>query len=328
MTTSDVQQFQRDGYFIDRGAFSHDDLEQLRPLAESVQRYARERLPDGTRYWFGNKGQRREMMDRLGLDTAQIDAAQAADGDDPKARKAAFQAAWEGVPDNVRGDATWGVNEITRPEMFHPELVNVLGLPRVREAMDALLDEPRAWGIKMLWTPKVVGYDLGWHRDQMKPELYDYAHTKPARQDHVQFNAALEEDRCFLVVPGSHRRPLSTEEWRALREDATAELTGQVVAELEPGDILYMDAHALHRGRSALGEQRLTLHYSCQAQWVPLRPWGDPEHFDWITSDAFLNQISPTTRPVYERLRTAERTDDAMAYLKQAAQQAGWRPAA
>ena len=328
MTPSDASQFRRDGYFIDRGAFSADDLARLRPLAEEIQLQTREELPDGTRYWFGKRGQRLELMEELGLDTAQIEAAQAADGADPAAGKAAWRAAWASVPDTIRGDASWGVNEITRPDMFHPDLVDVLGLPRVLEALDAILDQPRAWGIKMLWTPKVVGYDLGWHRDQMKEELYDFAHTKPARQDHVQFNAALNEDRCFLVVPGSHRRPLTQDEWHAVREEKTAELPNQVVAELDPGDILYMDAHALHRGRSALGEDRLTLHYSCQAQWVDLRPWGDPDHFDWITSDTFLDQLAPSTRPIYERLKTAQRTDDAMAFLKDAARQAGWRPAA
>ncbi len=218
------------------------------------------------------------------------------------------------------------MNEITRPSLFEPDLVNVFAHARVRHALHALLGpEPRAWGIKVLWTPKVVGYDLHWHRDQVDLPLYDGIHHKPEAQDHVQFNAALNFDDCFLVVPGSHRRPLTEGEWHALRHDKTADLPGQVVAALEPGDILYMDAHTLHRGRSGIEGERLTLHYSAQAQWVPLKEWGTPEDFAWITSDAFLRRIAPEARPLYERLRWAQRTEEAMGFAIAAAEANGWR---
>jgi hypothetical protein len=285
--------FQRDGFYIDRAVFTADELAALRRHAREIQRIAREQLPDGVRYWFG-RGRR---------------------SDD--------------CPREERSRASWGINEITRPSLVRPAIVDVLGHPRVDAIMQALLDQPRAWGLKILWTPKLVGYDLGWHRDQMKAALYDYVHYKPAAQDHVQFNAALNQDRCFLVVPGSHRRPLTAIEWRALREQPNAALPGEVVAELAPGDILYMDAHTLHRGRSAVEEDRLTLHYSAQAQWVPLFPWGRPEDFAFIQSDAFIQQLTPTARPYYERLRTAVRTDEPMGFLKEAARAQGWKqPAA
>jgi hypothetical protein len=37
MTDAETEQFRCDGYFIDRGVFSPDDLETLRPLARRVQ---------------------------------------------------------------------------------------------------------------------------------------------------------------------------------------------------------------------------------------------------------------------------------------------------
>jgi len=290
MTPQDVEQFKRDGYFIDRGAFSPDDLARLKPIAEGLKQKSIENQVPGMRYWYHNRAKGQE------------------------------------IPEADRGRATWGVNEITRRALFEPELVNVFALPRVDHACNALLDQPRAWGIKMLWTPKIIGYNLGWHRDQMREELYDYAQYKPAEQDHIQFNAALNEDHCFLVVPGSHRRSLTQEEWHALHNDKTAELPGEVVADLAPGDILFMDAHALHRGRCGTETDRLTLHYSCQAQWVPLYPWGTDEDFGFITSDEFLEQIHPKARPYYERLRTAQRTTESMSFLKAAAAAHGWTP--
>jgi len=251
-------------------------------------------LIPGVRYWFGGRG----------------------DGNAEKRENA--------TPEERRL-ASWGVNEITRPELLDIELVNVFAHPRVYDVMNGILDQPRAWGIKMLWSPKLVGYDLGWHRDQMPAEFYDWIQYKPEPCDHVQFNGALNEDQCFLVVPGSHRRALTEEEWHVLREGpSNSDLPGQVLAELEPGDILYMDAHALHRGRSAITENRLTLHYSAQAQWTALKPWGQPEHFEFITSDAFIEQLHPKAQEYYVRLRTAARTEKAIDFAYEAASEHGY----
>lgn len=294
LTQQDVQQFQKDGYFIARGVFSGDELARLRELAEAIQAKTRQNLYPGTRYWFGKSGRGGEKPDR-----------------------AAY-------PPEQQGLATWGVNELPRRELFEPELVNVWAHPKINAAMNALLDEPRAWGIKMLWAPKLVPYDLGWHRDQVPHALYDWVHHKPIRQDHIQFNAALNTDHSFLVVPGSHRRPLTEQEWAAVRK--TDELPGQVVAALGPGDIVFMDAHAYHRGRCSVESDRLTLHYSAQSQWVPLKPWGHEGHMDWLMSDEFISQLAPDAQPYYTRLRTAERTDEAMGFVYEAAKAAGWEP--
>ncbi len=283
LTPSNVEQFLRDGFFIDRGAFTPAECDVLRHSARQVQEKTRNTLPSGTRFWFG--------------------------GADNRAS----------IPEDLRPLATWGVNEITRPELFDPALVNVFAHPNVHQAMHALLGpEPRAWGIKLLWTPKVVGYDLEWHRD-LESALYDVVHRKPAAQDHVQFNSALNFDDCFLVVPGSHRRPLTEREWEAVRYNPTASLSGEVTTALQPGDILYMDAHTLHRGRSSTQGDRLTLHYSAQAQWVPLKAWGTPEHFAWITSGSFRESLLPYARPLYERLQTAARSEDAAEHIRKAA---------
>jgi hypothetical protein len=282
-------EFLRDGFWIDRSAFDAAELARYRAAARRVQAKTRQHLYPGTRFWFGNSQNR----DR--------------------------------IPAEQRAGATWSVNEITRPELFEPELVNVFAHPRVDGVVRALLgDEPRAWGIKLLWTPKLVAYDLPWHRDQMEPEFYDWIQYKPAAPDHVQFNAALHDDDCFLVIPGSHRRALTAAEWHAVRHDKRAELPGQVRVTLQPGDILYMDAHTLHRGRSAVTGDRLTLHYSAQASWVPLKPWAGPAEFAWLTAEEFLAALEPVARGYYERLRTAERTDDVLAFARAGARAQGW----
>lgn len=238
------------------------------------------------------------------------------------------------LPDGVRyvdkmhqdADHSWGVNEITRPGWFDPVLVNAIAAPALLGALHDLLGAPRAWGQKMLWAPRGAEYKLHWHRDI--DHKYDALMPfKDDRNDHVQFNGALEEDDSFVVVPKSHRRPILPEEIEALGAEHRGDLPGQVRVHLRPGDVVMMDAHALHRGSARAGAPRLSLHFSFQADWVPLRPWGTPSDFAWIQSDAFIEQLHEDVRPMYLRLRDAERlgeADNHMAWLEQQASSNGF----
>lgn len=284
MTEQDCQFFSENGYCILRNAFDAQELNILRERAGLIRDRVRKHPIKGTRFF--------------------------------------------GVPDHIvddgdKGPYTWGVNEITRPELFDPALINALGSEKVDDVLTGVIEEPRAWGLKILWAPQKADYDLIWHRD-VADKLEPVIPYKDPRNDHVQFNAALEFDDSFIVIPKSHRRPLTEQEF-AVRRTGTDELPGQVRVVLNPGDIVFMDAHAYHRGQAPAGAPRLSLHFSVQAQWVPLKPWGEAEHFAWITSDEFIAQLNPRLRPYYERLKTAERIDDAMGWLIQRAKEHGWQ---
>lgn len=275
--------FSENGYYILREAFDANELQVLRDRARAIQERVRNEPMKGTRFF--------------------------------------------GVPDNVTNDAakgpyTWGVNEITRPELFDANLINALGSEKVDDVLTGVIEEPRAWGLKILWAPQKADYDLIWHRD-VNDKLEPVIPYKDPRNDHVQFNAALEYDDSFIVIPKSHRRPLNADEL-AMRRTGTGVLPGQLQVELNPGDIVFMDAHAYHRGQAPAGAPRLSLHFSVQAQWVPLKPWGEAAHFEWITSDEFIGQLNPRLQPYYERLKTAKTTDDAMGWLIERARAHGW----
>ena len=181
--------------------------------------------------------------------------------------------------------------------------------------IEGLLAQPRAWGMKLLWAPRAIDYRLHWHRDIGWEHEADLA-AKPAAQDHVQINLALEPDDAFVAVPGSHRRAATAAERAAIAADPFSPLPGAERIRLAPGDALIMDAHALHRGDAAAGAPRLTLHHSLQAQWVPLTPWGDPDDFAWISSPEFADTLPATLRPCYARLATAERAAVATDWLR------------
>lgn len=284
-----AQAFRRDGHTVLSGVFDGALLEELRSLALEVKEKALSECAPGLRYWE----------------------------DGSKSRHGLTQ------PDRFR-EHSWGVNEITRPSLFFPSLINVIGMPRIDALMEAILGPYRAWGQKMLWAPEVGHYDLHWHRD-CNHELDELMPYQGPLNNHVQFNAALEDDSSFIVVPGSNRRPISEEEAQALATDLRGPLPGEKRIHLKAGDIVFMDAHSLHRGEAPEGSSRLSLHFSFQANWVPLRPWGEEEHFARIQSEAFLSQLNPATRKCYDALRHCTTTDaPTHQWIVDRAQAEGW----
>jgi len=285
-----ARSFHRDGFLVLRGAFRGDRLVELRDHALALKDRVQADPVEGMRYWYGGSVKREKI---------------------PSAADAARY--------------SWGINEITRPGLFDPMLIDAIGTEPLLAVLETVLEAPRAWGQKLLWAPKTTHYDLHWHRDtdHRFDALMPY---KPAANDHVQFNGALEPDDSFMVVPGSHRRAITDRERGILHGDNRGELPGQIRVSLEPGDVVLMDAHAVHRGSCPPGSPRLSLHYSFQAQWVPLKPWGC---HDWHCSEEFIGSLDPRVRPCYDRLRTAERiaadADSNLSWLLPHAERKGWR---
>ena len=280
--------FTRNGYLVLRAAFLGQELNRLRIEAQQLREQVLAQNVSGIRYWWGDKSQK-------------------------QAKNLGEQAQW-----------SWGVNEVTRQSLFRPALIDVLGHAAIDQVLNGLLQEPRAWGLKVLWAPQRSHYQLGWHQD-LAGCAGALAAWKPSANDHVQFNLALNDDASFMLIPGSHRRTLAPDVQSAIANDRTVELPSQLRVHLAAGDVVFMDAHAWHRGECPPGAARLSLHYSCQAQWVPLAPWGRAEDFAWICSQAFRDALSPRTRPYYERLSSAVREVDQLGWLKRAALQAGYR---
>lgn len=285
LSAGDRATFHRDGVLVLRQAFDAATVARLHQRADSIRQAAEASLARGIRFAPG-----------VEADAGRHDA-----------------------------DHTWGVNEITRPGFFDPQLIDAIAEPAIAGAMESLLGTPRAWGQKLLWAPRACDYVLNWHRDT-SDQMDSLMPYKPEANDHVQFNAALAWDPSFRVVPGSHRRALTEDEWTALRTDPYGPMPGQVHLPLEPGDILLMDAHALHRGEVPAGDPRLTLHFSFQAQWVPLKPWGEPDDFAWICSDEFRATLRPAAQAPYRRLIEAERASGQYDWLVDHARSQGWSP--
>lgn len=150
-----------------------------------------------------------------------------------------------------------------------------------------------------------------WHRD-LSPRWI--APLKGLQQDflanaafsQVQWNIALYDDDVLWVVPGSHRRPNTPEEDRALRANDRAPVPGGVPVDLKAGDgVVYINLN-LHWGSNYTPKMRRTLHCVYRSFHGPLLPYY--RFCDWNLD--FTRHLPPSARDTFarwERWQTEER---------------------
>jgi hypothetical protein len=197
-------------------------------------------------------------------------------------------------------DDIWGIDHLFHPDLREPTLVDVLGNPGILGALeDALGPNLRYHLATLLVDPLERRYRPAWRRDT-EPDPPDGAQSAHlARwQEHLQFNAALVEDACLYILPGTHTTPLPSEQAERLREDPYAEIPGQVCARLATGDVLFYNANLLHRDACAPGRLRRTLHYAVVSTRQPVQP-AAPQ--PWLAEPDFLGSLTPRLRSLFDR---------------------------
>ncbi|KAK0524955.1 hypothetical protein OC834_005338 [Tilletia horrida] len=193
----------------------------------------------------------------------------------------------------------WGVQHLMSPALPHSRLFTSFYASRVLDVSSALLGVPLSQMqlelFNLLINPTQHAFALGWHRDDIKPSISteeerrvlvaDQARAGAAKDGGgIQWNAALYDDACLFVVPGTHRRvrteqerkanatppppptpipqgkELSTQEKEAL--DGAWELdpptTQRVV--LKAGQSAFYSQRILHRASYLPNQIRATLH--------------------------------------------------------------------
>lgn len=173
-------------------------------------------------------------------------------------------------PKNFSPDI-WGVSGLLHPELGQMSLPfqKLYSDPKLLDIAGDILQTPHD-GLtmelfNMLINP-LTDFDLDWHRDYIRPEATPEEEAEQLLQDPyagTQFNLALTEDKCLIVVPGSHKR-IRTEEERAKTTDESRKehISGEIFVELHPGDIVFYNSNILHRATYSAANLRLTLHGS------------------------------------------------------------------
>ncbi|MGW4790868.1 phytanoyl-CoA dioxygenase family protein [Nonomuraea sp. NPDC004297] len=202
----------------------------------------------------------------------------------------------------VQGNVdTWGVNNIFSPELYEPALAAAFDNPRFMALPHRVLGSRlRFWSAHTLWSPTRVDYELNWHKDNHETDHYDPA----GRPLHVQFNVCLTDDSSFRALPGSHRRPATSQERKVIESFGTGSMPGEVVVHCLPGDVIYMNYHMIHRGSCSATTHRRTLHMNVQAQDEPT---GGQTSYGYMRDPEFLAKVEPTLQTL---MRNAIEWDD------------------
>lgn len=187
----------------------------------------------------------------------------------------------------ARFEDTWGVSNIFVPELYEPALASIFGHPRFMAPIHRILgSDLRFWSAHGLWSPEKVDYELNWHKDNYETDYY----LTSGRPTHVQFNVCLTDDSSFRVIPGSHRRPISDSEREAIESKWTGQMPGEVAVRCEPGDVVYFNHHAIHRGTCSAKETRRTLHMRLQRRDEPT---GGGTSLGYMREQRFIEMVEP-----------------------------------
>ena len=142
--------------------------------------------------------------------------------------------------------------------------------------VSSLLDGDLRLGSILIFTnPYHEDYGFGWHRDFGKnvrngneeEELEVLNRPQKSQKWHL----ALLMNECLQIVPGSQKRYRTKHEHRCLTETRHDDIPGQLTVRLEPGQAVFWNGNALHRGVMRKDVERLTV----AASWV--RHCGDDE---------------------------------------------------
>lgn len=134
----------------------------------------------------------------------------------------------------------------------------------IKELLNCTEDQLQLELFNLLINPIRTPYELAWHRDAIPLETTEQLEAELLKIPHFgcQWNTALYEDDCLIVVPGSHHRPRTNEERKMIDENLNCVLPNQLIVRLKPGETVFYNNNILHRAVYQLDtiKKRRTLH--------------------------------------------------------------------
>ncbi|KAF3916587.1 hypothetical protein ABW20_dc0103054 [Dactylellina cionopaga] len=154
------------------------------------------------------------------------------------------------------------------PDLNLPIFKQIYTNPNLLSTACAILAVPSPSSLQLelfnlLINPHTTPFSLPYHRDTIPaatpPEEEAKLLTRP--RTGTQYNLALYDDACLIVVPGSHKRPKTTEDAEALAQDDKSPLKDEIKVILKPNQAVFYENDILHRADyNTL--KRVTLHGS------------------------------------------------------------------
>ncbi|KAI4723158.1 phytanoyl-CoA dioxygenase family protein, partial [Aureobasidium sp. EXF-10727] len=160
----------------------------------------------------------------------------------------------------------WGVQHLMHPDLPHHDTfaASYFAAHIITAVTEILQCSPSDLVLELynLLIRPDADFALRWHRDDIGPEASAQEESTRLQEPmlHAQWNLALYPDQSLVVVPGSHARPRTEEERCA--DPFEDNMPGQMVVEMNAGDIIFYNNNILHRGVYRTEAERMTLHGS------------------------------------------------------------------
>jgi hypothetical protein len=199
---------------------------------------------------------------------------------------------------------------VERPaNAWRVEILEAAADPNVLEVARTILgEEPMFRCTSLFFNPSGIHLDGNWHRDAQFMTKTEDEETQMILSagdggDGMQLQIALIPSEDIEVVPGSHLRWDTPEEYAVRKADGGAhnrsnDMPGAVRVRQGPGDAVLFNAMAIHRGRYYNDMLRRTLMLTYTRTSEPLFDYFSDQ--PWFLQPGYLDGLRPGTRDFYE----------------------------
>ncbi|HYF52366.1 MAG TPA: phytanoyl-CoA dioxygenase family protein [Planctomycetota bacterium] len=215
-------------------------------------------------------------------------------------------------PSRKIDDDIWGVSNLLDPVLEEPVFGEYMATPQVVEVARDLLGERelRLSLTNMLCNPSKKDFDIAWHRDLGDPKIGGEEELKVLREAQygVQWNAALYDESCLRIVPGSHIRNMTDAERDVMLNRPRDPMPGEMIVDLKAGQTVYYNALIIHRGVYPCGQRRETLHANLSSMREPKPLKFQYEQVKFMEAPDFKKTIPAALHPLHDNwLKFAQR---------------------
>ncbi|KIP04423.1 hypothetical protein PHLGIDRAFT_120730 [Phlebiopsis gigantea 11061_1 CR5-6] len=198
---------------------------------------------------------------------------------------------------------SWGVQHIMHPDLGEPAFVKWYTSDMFVKAVLGLLcckeDELQMELFNMLINPTSHDFALRWHRDDVKETAGEEEERDALSKWHfgIQWNAALFDDSCLYLVPGSHALPRTPEQrsQSSTMDPPTdpMDMPGAIQVTIKRGETAFYNSNILHCAAYSSRSERATLHGTMGCtRGGSSRARNILQHgLDWMTDPRFRDAL-------------------------------------
>ncbi|KAF9496944.1 hypothetical protein BDN71DRAFT_1488351 [Pleurotus eryngii] len=211
---------------------------------------------------------------------------------------------------------SWGVQHVMHPNLCEPAFAKWYCSDALIKVVTQLLvcdaDHLQMELFNLLINPVSHNFALRWHCDDVSEKATEQEEQEALAIWHHGVSegtlAALYEDRCLYIVPGSHKQPRTSEQRFLSSSQVPPEnpldMPGAIQVILHPGDSVFYNSNILHCATYDSKTPRTTLH-ACMgdSRGGSTRARNILQHgLKWMTGTSFYDTLDARGKAMLSRL--------------------------